>query len=147
MKWILSLHFLNYFKLATYFEPIANNEEVIKEKAIGICSLKEKYDWNKHDNLYDSSDEDDTLDESIAFYGDTMSVGTIEDDFVMPTTYYDDHDWGDNYDTSCDLENLFESYDESIIDNNVCNTIESGFGEVMTLGSNDPTTFGECSIL
>ena len=36
------------------------NEEVIKEK----------YDWNKHDNLYDSSDEDDTLD--IDFYGDTM---------------------------------------------------------------------------
>lgn len=100
--------------------------------------MNEKYDWNEHDNLYDSSDEDDTLDESIDFYCDTMSVDTLEDDFVKPTTY-DDHDWGDNYDTSCDLENLFESYDESIIDNNVCNIIESGFGEVMTLGSNDST--------
>ena len=57
----------------------------------------------------------------------------------MPTTYYDDHDWGDNYDTSRDLENLFEPHDESIIDNNVCNTIESGFGRVPTLGKKNPT--------
>ena len=116
-----------------------SNEEVIKENAIGICSLDEKYDWNKHDNLYDSSDEDDTLDENIAFYDDTMSVGTIDDDFVMPTTYYDDHDWGDNYDTSCDLENLFKPHDEYIIDNYVCNIIESGFGRVSTLGKKNPT--------
>ena len=84
------------FKKVTCFEPIANNKETIERKAIGICSLKEKYDWSKHDKLYDSSDEDDTLDEFIAFYGDDMSVGTIEDDFVMPTTYCNDHDWGDN---------------------------------------------------
>ena len=64
---------------------------------------------NKHDDFSYSSDEDDTLDENIAFYGDTMSVGTIDDDFVMPTTYYNDHDWGDNYDASFDLENLFET--------------------------------------
>ena len=86
-----------------------------------------------------SSDEDDTLDENIAFYCDTMSVGTIDDDFVMPTTYYDDHDWGDNYDASCDLENLFEPHDESITYNNICNIIESGFGRVSTLGKKNPT--------
>ena len=31
-------------------------------------------------------------------------IGTIEDDFVMPTTYYDDHDWVDTYDISYDLK-------------------------------------------
>ena len=51
----------NLLKLATCSKPIANNEEVIKERAIGIHFLNEKYDWDKHDNLYDSSDEDDTL--------------------------------------------------------------------------------------
>ena len=57
----------------------------------------------------------------------------------MPTNYYNDHGWGDNYDTSCDLENLFEPHNEYIIDNNVCNTIESGFGRVSTLGKKNPT--------
>ena len=87
----------------------------------------------------DSSDEDDTLDENIAFYGETMSVGTIDDDFVMPTNYYDDHDWGDNYDASCDLGNLFEPHDESITDKNICKTVESGFGEVINLVDVNPT--------
>ena len=49
----------------------------------------------------------------------------------MSTTYCNDHDWGDN--DSYDLENLFEPHDEYVIDNNVCNSIESGFGRVSTL--------------
>ena len=53
------------FKTVTRLEPIANNEENIEREAIGVCSLKEKYDWSKHDKLYDSSD-DDTLDEYFA---------------------------------------------------------------------------------
>ena len=52
-----------------------------------------------------------------------------------------DHDWGDN--ASYDLENLFKPHDEYVIDNNICNNIESGFGRVSTLGKNDPTYFGE----
>ena len=69
-----------------------------------------------------------------------MPVGTIDDDFVMLTTYYNGHDWGDNYDTSCDLENLFELHNESIIyNNNVCNKIESWFGRASNLGENNPT--------
>ena len=43
------------------------------------------------------------------------------------------YDWGDS---SYDLENLFKPHDEYEIDNNVCNSIESGFGRVSTL---DPT--------
>src|SRR5664279_2957184 len=104
------------FKKVTCFEPIANNEESIERKAIGICSLKEKYDWSKHDKLYDSSDEDDTLDECIDFYYDDMSVGTIVDDYVMPTTYSDDHDWGDNDNICPDLENMFDASNESMFD-------------------------------
>ena len=56
----------------------------------------------------------------------------------MSTTYCNDHDWGDN--ASYDLENLFKPHDEYVIDNNVCNTIKSGFGRASTFGNNDPTT-------
>src|SRR5215216_341895 len=55
-----------------------------------------------------------------------------DDDYVMYTTYCNDHDWGD---ASYDLENLFKPRDEY-----VCNNIESRFGRVSTLGNNDPTT-------
>ena len=50
-----------------------------------------------------------------------------------------DHDWGDNHDVSCDLENS-ELHNESIIDNDICNTTKSGFGRASTLGNNGPTT-------
>ena len=57
--------------------------------------------------------------------------------FVMSTTYCNDHDWGDN--ASYDLENLFKPHAEYVIDNNVCNSIESGFGRASTLGKKNPT--------
>jgi hypothetical protein len=62
----------------------------------------------------------------------------------MSTTYCNDHDWGD--DASYDLENLFKPHDEYAIDNNVCNSIESGFGEVMTLVNYNPTILEECQL-
>ena len=55
-----------------------------------------------------------------------------DDNFVMPTTYCNDHDWRDN--ASYDLENLFKPHDEY-----VCNNIESGFGRVSALGKKNPT--------
>ena len=61
-----------------------------------------------------------------------------DDNFLMCTTYCNDHDWGAN--VSYDLENLFKPRDEYDIDNSVCNNTESGFGRVTTLGNNDPTT-------
>ena len=53
------------------------------------------------------------------------------------------HDWGDS---SYDLENLFKPHDEYKIDNSVCNIIESGFGEVMTLVNVNPTILEECQL-
>ena len=44
-----------------------------------------------------------------------------DDNFVMFTTYCNDHDWGDN--VSYDLENLFKPHDEYDIDNNVWHNI------------------------
>lgn len=61
-----------------------------------------------------------------------MSEGTINDDFIMPTAYCSDHDWGDDHDASFDLGNLFEPHNESIINNKNCSIIKSGFGKVMT---------------
>ena len=48
--------------------------------------------------------EDDPLD-CIHYYLDVKSIGTIEEDYVMPVTYCNDHDWENN--TTYDLENLF----------------------------------------
>lgn len=75
----------------------------------------------------------------LLFMGDTMSIDTIDDDFFVPINYYDDHDWGDNYDASCDLENSFQTNDGSIVYHNICNTTKRWFGRPSTFGVNDPT--------
>ena len=63
---------------------------------------------------------------------------------AMSTTYCNDHDWGDN--DSYDLENLFMSHYGYAIDNNFCNSTESGLGEVMTLFDDNPTILEECQL-
>ena len=88
-----------------------------------------KYDWNRHYNIYDSSDEDGTLNESITLYYDNMFVCRIEDDYSVSTSYNSDHYLGDNYDASCGLENLFEC----------------GFGVVLALANVCPTKIGRAS--
>ena len=57
--------------------------------------------------------------------------------FALSTTCCNNHDWGD--DLSYDLENLFKPDDEY----DICNNIESGIGEVMTLFDDNPTIFEE----
>jgi hypothetical protein len=140
----------NLFKRSNYNEPIAsalsaldflyevllenheseNCDEVLEEetyKVIHDSSLIEKHDCN------------DVIINSINVNcANTMQSYKLGDDnFVMSTTYCNDHDWGDN--ASYDLENLFQPHDEYVIDNNVCNNIESGFGRVPTLGEKNPT--------
>ena len=61
-----------------------------------------------------------------------------DDNFVMTTTYCNDHDWDDN--AFYDLENLSKLHDEYVIDKDICITTKSGFGRVSTLGNNYPTT-------
>ena len=63
--------------------------------------------------------EDDPLN-CIHYYLDVKSIGTIEEDYVMPVTYCDDHDWENN--TTYDLENLFgTNFENDDIDN--CYTV------------------------
>ena len=57
--------------------------------------------------------------------------------FALTTTCCNNHDWGD--DLSYDLENLFKPHD----DYDICNNIESGIREVMTLVDDNPTIFEE----
>ena len=82
--------------------------EEVIKNAIGIHLLNEKHDCN------------------------CVSENSMNDNCA------NDHDWGDNYDVSCDLVN-YEPHNELIDDKN-CNTIKSGFGRASTLGNNDPTT-------
>ena len=63
--------------------------------------------------------------------------------FAMSTTCCNDHDWGDS---SYDLENLFTLHDEYETNNSVCNIIESGFGEVITLVNVNPNILEECQL-
>ena len=127
----------NLFKRFNYDEPVAhelssldylykvlldiyeyeNCDEVLKEEideVIYDSSLNEKHDCN------------DVIINFINFnYANDMQNYKLEDDeFVISTTYRNDHDWGDAF---CDLENLFKPHDEYDIDNNVCNNIESEF--------------------
>lgn len=95
-------------------------------KVIHDSSLIEKHDCN--DIIINSI--------NVNCVNNMQNYKLGDDDFVMSTTYCNDHDWGD---ASYDLENLFKPHDEYVIDNNIYNNIESGFGRVSTLGKNNPT--------
>src|SRR6266496_3704461 len=147
----------NLFKRPNYDEPIAselssldylyevlleiyeskNCNEVLNKgisKLIHDSSLNEKHDCN--DVIINSINVNCVSDMQNPKLGDAC--------YVMSTTYCNDHDWGDN--DSYDLENLFEPHDEYVIDSNFCNSIESGFGRVSTLGENNPTILDECQL-
>src|SRR3989337_1030953 len=133
----------NLFKRSNYDEPIAselssldylyevlleiyeseNCDEVLNEgiyKVVHDSSLNEKHDCN--DVIINS------INVNCANNMQNPKLGDAN--FDMSTTYCNDHDWGDS---SCDLENLFKLHDEYVIDNNICNNIESEFGRVSTL--------------
>ena len=139
----------NLFKRSNYYETIAselslldylyevllenheseNCDEVLKEeiyKVVHDSSLNEKHNWNGV--IINSI--------NVNCINDMQNYKLGDDDFVMSTTYCNDHDWGD---ASYDFENLFKPHDEYDIDNNDCNNIESGFGIVSTLSKKNPT--------
>ena len=93
-----------------------NCEEEIHE-VIHEVSLDEKHDCN---GLTINSISDN--------HAKNMQNPKLGDaSFAMSPTCCNNHDWGD--DLSYDLENLFKPHDEY----DICNNIERGFGEVMTL--------------
>ena len=98
-----------------------NYDEEIYEK-IHDSSLNKKHDCNDFTINF--------LDVNCANNMQNRKLGDAS--FAMPITCCNDHDWRD----SSYLENLFKPHDEYEIDNGVCNNIESGFGRVSTL---DPT--------
>ena len=100
---------------------------MLKNEIIAIAPALDSYLNEKHDC-------NDVIINSINVNcaNDMQSYKLGDENFVMCTTYCNDHDWGD--DASYDLENLFKPHDEYVIDNNVCNNIESEFGRVSTLG-------------
>src|SRR3989337_2726193 len=142
----------NLFKRSNYDEPIAcelsaldylyevlleireseNCDEVLYE-AIHDRSLNKKHDCNDFTM--------NSLDVNCANIMQNPKLGDAS--FAMFTTCCNDHDCGDS---SYDLENLFKPHDEYEIDNSVCNNIESGFGEVMTLVNDNPTILEECQL-
>ena len=141
----------NLFKRSNYDEPIpsdldaldylykllpgirkSENREVLYE-VTHDRSLNKKHDCN--DFIINS------LDVNCANNMQNPKLG--DSSFAMYTTCCNDHDWGDS---SYDIENLFKPHDEYEIDNSVCNNIESGFGEVMTLANVNPTILEECQL-
>ena len=134
---------LIFFKRPSYVEPIASEfcaldylYEVLleiheSEKCDEVCyevihnrSSNKKHDCN--DVIINSINDN---------FANNMQNPKLGDaSFVMSSTCCNDHDWGDN--ASYDLENSFKPHNEYVIDNNVCNDIESGSGRMSTL---DPT--------
>ena len=123
------------FKRSNYDEPIASefcaldylygvllqireseNCDVLY-KAIHDRSLNKKHDCNDFIINY--------IDVNCANNMQNPKLGDAS--FAMSSTCCNDHDWGDS---SYDLENLFKPHHEHEIDNNVWNTIESGFERV-----------------
>jgi hypothetical protein len=96
--------------------PYVNNE-IIAITPILDSSLNEKHDCN-----------DVTINSMNVNCANSMQNHKLGDEnFVMCTTYCNDHDWGD--DAFYDLENLFKPHDEYVIDNKIYNTIKSGLEE------------------
>lgn len=125
----------NLFKRSNYDESIASElnsldyiyevlpeiheseicDEVLNEEIYEVIhdrSLNEKHDCNE---VFINSI-------NVNCVNDLQSPKLGDDEFVMFSTYCNDHDWGASY---YDLENLFKPHDEY-----VCDNIESAFGRV-----------------
>ena len=96
-----------------------NCDEVLY-KVIHDRSLNKKHDCN--DVIINSL--------NVNCVNDMQNLELGDASFAMFTTCCNDHDRGD---FCYNLENIFKPHDEYEIDNNVCNNTESGFVRVSTL--------------
>ena len=145
----MDLHPLaNLFKRSNYDEPIASELSALDYLYDVLLEIREseKCDELLYEAIHDRSlnkkhDCNDftinSLDVNCANNMQNPKLGDAS--FSMSNS----HDLGDS---SYDLENLFKPHDEYEIDNSVCNNIESGFGEVMTLVNVNPTILEECQL-
>ena len=132
----------NLFKRSNYDEPIASEFCALDYLYEVLLEIRESENCDEvlYEVIHDRSlnKKHDCNDVIINFINvncaNNMQNPKLGDaSFAMSTTCCNDHDWSDS---SYDLENLFKPHDKYEIDNNVCNSIESGFGRVSTL---DPT--------
>ena len=115
-----------FFGVLRKMRESENCEEEIHE-VIHAGSLDEKHDCNGF-----------TINSISDNHAKIMQNPKLGDaSFALATTCCNNHDWGD--DNSYDLENLFKPHDKY----DICNNIESGFGEAMTLVDDNPTIFEE----
>ena len=135
---------VNLFKRSTYVEPIASELSAL-DFLYGVL-LEMRESENRDEEIYEVIHEG-SLNENHDCNGFTInpiSVNHVKNmqnpkvgdaSLALSTTCCNNHDWGDDF--SYDLENLFKPQDGY----DICNIIESGFGEVMTLVDDNPTIF------
>ena len=139
----------NLFKRSNYDEPIASELSSLDYLYEVLLEIRESKNCDEvkeeiYEVIYDSS-----LNQKHDCNGFTINPISVnraknmqnprlgDASFAMSPTCCNNHDWCD--DLSYDLENLFNPHD----DYDICNNIESGFGEVMTLVDDNPTIFEE----
>ena len=136
----------NLFKRSNYDEPIASELSALDYLYEVLLEIRESENCDEvlyeviHDrSLNKKHDCNDFIINSINVncVNDMQNPKLGDASFAMSTTCCNDHDWGENF--SYDLENLFKPHD----DYDICNNIESGIGEVMTLVDDNPTIFEE----
>ena len=136
----------NLFKRSNYHEQIASDLSTLDYLYEVLLEIRESKnsDEETYEVIHDSSlnEKHDCNDFIINYINDNhaenMQNPKLGDaSFAMSSTCCNDHEWGDDF--SYDLENLFKPHDEY----DLCNIIESGFGEVITLVDDNPTIFEE----
>ena len=116
----------NLFKRSNYDEPIASELSALDYLYEVLLEIRESENCDEeiYEVIHDSSlnekhDCNDVIVNSInvSCVSDMQNPKLGDACFAMSTTYWNDHDWGDN--DSYDLENLFKPHDEYEIDNSV----------------------------
>ena len=114
----------NIFKRSNYDEPIASDLCALNYLYKVLLEIHESKNCDEvlieviHDRSSTKKhDCNDVIINSINFscVNNMQNYKLRDNNFVMSTTYCNDHDWGDN--DSYDLENLFKPHDEYACDN------------------------------
>ena len=115
----------NLFKRYNYDEPIASDLSALDYLYGVLLEIRESENCDEvlYEVIHDKSlnkkhDCNDVIINSINF-NCANDMQSYKLGMNISITYFNDHDWGDDYGASCALENLFELHDESIIHNDI----------------------------